>query len=158
MLLRWSFGLCLLFVGVSHYMTFDSFSLMVSDGFEPIPVFMFLSQIWAFVLPALMIVGGGLLIAGVLMQWGVLASALALMSIGPGMLLKSVVTGFALEEMMPLVTNTFIWIIVLMLVVKGLCCGESCDSKKGGMTMKSVAAAPVAKKAPAKKGKSNLRK
>ena len=55
MVLRWSFSLSLVFVGLAHYMQFESFKAMVSGGLGPIGV---LGLLWAYVLPALMIIGG----------------------------------------------------------------------------------------------------
>ena len=120
--LRVSFGGSLLLVGIAHYMTLEMFSGMVADGLGPLT---FLGTIWAYVLPALQIVGGALFVVG--MYYGVAAwtAGLALGSIPVGMLLKPVLSGVALPDMMPAAINAFIWLLVYVMVVKCCtCCGD----------------------------------
>ncbi|PIR53423.1 hypothetical protein COU76_01240 [Candidatus Peregrinibacteria bacterium CG10_big_fil_rev_8_21_14_0_10_49_10] len=119
LLLRISFGLSLLFVGLTHYMTMGAFKGMTMDGLGALEP---LGALWAYILPALMIVGGALLTIGMYTEVAVWASGVALGSIPIGMLLKPVVGGVPLPNVMPAVINAFIWIIVLVLVVKTSCC------------------------------------
>ncbi len=118
-LLRISFGLSLLFVGLSHYMTFEAFKGMTSDGLGALEL---LGTTWAFILPALMIVGGALFTVGKYMEIAVWTAGLALASIPVGMLLKPVLSGVGLPDVMPAAVNAFIWLIVFFLVVKCLPC------------------------------------
>ena len=129
--LRLSFGLSLLLVGVAHYMSFDMVSGMVSDGLGPLTI---VGQLWAYVLPALMIVGGALFAVGMYYDIAAWTSGIALGSIPVGMLLKTVLGGVALPDMMPAAINTFIWILVYVMVVKCCtCCGSSsCGTESGG--------------------------
>lgn len=114
MALRLSFGLSLLLVGVSHYMTLDMFVSMTADGLGPLA---FLGQIWAYVLPALMIVGGALLAIGMFEGLGAWAAGIALGSIPVGVLLKPVLGGVSLGDVMPLAVNAFLWLLVYAIVV-----------------------------------------
>lgn len=120
--LRVSFGLSLLFVGVAHYMGQAGFSAMVIGGLGPLePV----GAIWAYLLPALQIVGGGLFVIGKYDHIAAWAAGLALGSIPAGMLMKSVLTGVALPDVMGAANNAFIWLLVYAVVVKFGCCKES---------------------------------
>lgn len=132
MLLRWSFSLSLIFVGLTHYMQIDSFRVMVADGLGPLEP---LGGIWAFILPGLFIVGGVLLLIGRSMDIGVWATGIALGSIPAGMLLKPVLSGISLSDAMPPAINAFLWLLVFMWVVKmsSCCCGTSAGDDKGGM-------------------------
>lgn len=129
MLLGFSFSLSLIFVGLTHYMTIDSFRIMVSDGLGPLAP---LGTIWAYVFPGLLVIGGLLLLIGKYMDIGVWAVGLALGSIPAGMLLKPLMSGVGLSEMMPPAINAFIWILVFMWVVK---CGVCASCKDGACAM-----------------------
>ena len=125
--LRLSFGLSLLFVGIAHYMTLEAFSAMVSDGLGPLE---FLGTIWAYVLPALQIVGGALFAVGMYYEVASFTAGLALGSIPVGMLLKSMLSGVSLGDVMPMANNTFIWLLVYLMVVKCCTCCGSCEPGK----------------------------
>ena len=116
MLLRWSFSLSLIFVGLTHYMQIGSFSVMVSDGLGPLGS---LGLAWSYILPGLLIIGGVLLLIGRYMDIGVWATGIALGSIPAGMLLKPLMTGMSLDDTMPPAIQAFIWLIVFMYAVKG---------------------------------------
>ncbi|PIR48777.1 hypothetical protein COU80_03740 [Candidatus Peregrinibacteria bacterium CG10_big_fil_rev_8_21_14_0_10_55_24] len=123
-LLRLSFGLSLLFVGLVHYMTFQPFKGMAMEGLGALEP---LGMVWAFVLPALMIIGGALLALGFYMEVGSWAAGIALASIPVGMLLKPVLSGVSLPSVMPSAIDAFIWLIVYYLVVKScVCCTDNC--------------------------------
>ncbi len=111
---RVSFGLSLVCVGLIHYMQFRSFSLVVRDGLGPLDL---LGLIWAFVLPALYIIGGGLFALNIGMNLAIWLIGLGLGSIAPGMLLKSVLTGLDMTDMMAAANNAFIWLGIFLLVV-----------------------------------------
>ncbi len=117
-----SFGLSLLLVGVAHYQTIGNFSNMVAQGLGPLEP---LGSIWAYVLPALMIVGGALYTVNRKTCIAGLASGVALGSIPVGMLLKAVLDeNVALGDMMGPAINAFIWLLVYAFVVKSTCCKE----------------------------------
>jgi hypothetical protein len=126
MCLRVSFGLSLLFVGIAHYMTMGSFVGMVSGGLGALSM---LGTLWAYILPGLMIVGGGLLAINMHREIATWAAGLALASIPAGMLLKPLLGPAALPEVMPMAINAFIWLIIYMLVIK---CSSGCCSSGGG--------------------------
>jgi len=120
--LRVSFGLSLLFVGIAHYMTISAFSGMASDGLGALSVF---GMLWAYVMPGLMIVGGGLLAVNMYHNVAAWCAGLALGSIPAGMLLKPLLSGVALPDVMPAAINAFIWLLVYMMVMKCCCCSSS---------------------------------
>jgi uncharacterized membrane protein YphA (DoxX/SURF4 family) len=112
------FGITLACVGISHYfMGFEEYRELVRQGLEGIP--MQLADGWAYVLPALMIVGGVLLVLQVFPVIAAAVVALALGSISTGMLLKSVIGTLSLAESMPAAANTFVWLIVFLLATSG---------------------------------------
>lgn len=121
---RVSFGLSLLLVGLAHYMTMTAFKGMVMEGLGPLEP---LGALWALVLPALMIVGGALLVVGMYTEVGAWAAGVALASIPVGMLLKPILGGVPLPNVMPAAINAFVWIIVYVLVIKMSCCSGSCE-------------------------------
>ena len=130
--LRVSFGLSLLFVGLAHYLTISAFRGMVSDGLGAVSL---LGSLWAYIMPALMIIGGALLVADKRRDIEAWATGLALGSIPAGMLLKSVIGGLSLADTMPAAINAFVWILVYGLVVKMSCCGSGAWDKTGTTTM-----------------------
>jgi len=109
-------------------MTLEPFRAMTAEGLGPLePV----GALWAFILPGLMIVGGALFVIGKFTDIAAWTAGLALASIPAGMLLKPVLSGVSLADMMPAAINAFIWLIVFFLVVKCTCCGDgSCGVKK----------------------------
>jgi len=173
-IVRVGFGLALAFVGFAHYQD-PTFAESVGRGLnvlEPI------GMAWGYVLPGLMILGGLLLAFGIYPNVAVGVSAVALVSIPAGLMLKSAVGGISLADTMPPTMNALIWILVLMKVAKkkascapmdcgtacsgetAMCaCGKdncSCDMSTDKPVMKSmptmpVASKPVAKKMPMKK-------
>ena len=130
--LRVSFGLSLVLVGIAHYLTISAFRGMVADGLGVISI---LGSVWAYILPALMIVGGGLLVADKRRDIEAWATSVALGSIPAGMLLKSVVGGLSLADTMPAAINAFVWIILYLLVLRISCCTSGSCEKPGTVTM-----------------------
>lgn len=163
---RIGFGLSLAFVGFAHYQD-PEYAEAVGRGLnflEP------LGMVWGYVLPGLMIIGGLLLAFGIYMEIAAYTSSIAIASIPMGLMLKSAIGGIALDDMMPAAMNAFIWLIVLLLVVKGegscggacgcgpgsaVCaCGKdgcNCDMPGKMTSMKSTPIVPRVTKAPAKK-------
>ncbi len=128
LIVRVSFGLSLLLVGISHYMTFDMFMGMTTDGLGALTV---LGTLWSYVLPALMIVGGALFTIGMFTEVAAWTAGIALGSIPVGMLLKPVLGAVPLPDMMPAAINAFIWLLVYVFVVKFSCCCCGCGSAQG---------------------------
>ena len=128
LLVRVAFGVSLALIGLNHYMTLDAFVGMTASGLGPLTG---LGTLWAYILPALEIVGGVLLAAKYRADIGAWAAGVALASIVIGLLLKTVVGGVALTDVMPTVNTTFIWIITYFFVAKSCVCCGSC--KEGGM-------------------------
>lgn len=127
--LRVSFGLSLLLVGISHYMNLEMFIGMAADGLGALSI---LGTVWAYILPALQIVGGALFAVGMYYEIAAWTTGIALGSIPVGMLLKPVLSGASLPDMMPVAVNTFIWLLVFVMVVKmcSCCGGGSCGTEK----------------------------
>ncbi|MDD5026246.1 MAG: hypothetical protein PHH13_02595 [Candidatus Peribacteraceae bacterium] len=112
---RVSFGVALLCVGLTHYMAFGGFVTMAREGMgflEPV------AMLWAYILPALMILGGALFTIGMYAEIAAWAAGLALASIPVGMLLRPVLSGVSMADVMPAAINAFIWLIVFVLVVR----------------------------------------
>lgn len=127
LLLRYSFCVSLIFVGLAHYMTIDTFAVMVSDGLGPLAP---LGNLWAYIMPGLFIVGGLLLLVGKYVDIGAWAAGIGLGSIPAGMLLKPLMSGMGLSEMMPGAINAFIWLLVFVWVAKFAGCGSCCINGK----------------------------
>lgn len=122
---RMSLGLSLLCVKLVHYMSFGSFVGMVSEDLGALTM---LGVLWAYILPALMIIGGALLVLGMFDEVAVWCASLALGSIPAGLLLKSVLSGLPLSETMQPAINALIWLIALVVItrVTGCCTADSC--------------------------------
>lgn len=124
---RISLGLSLLFVGLVLYMNFTSSSAMMS---EDLAFLSFLGSLWAYILPALMIIGGSLFALGMFRDVAVWAASIAIGSIPVGMLLKSVLSGLPLTATMPMTIDAFVWLIALVVVIKvseASCAPGCCD-------------------------------
>lgn len=145
-IVRIAFGLSLLFMGLTNYMDFGSFSIIVSDAMGPLG---FLGTIWAYVYPALLILGGTLFVVGRMPMIAAWTAGIALGSVPAGMLLKPVLSGIALDDMLPIANTAFIWILVFAVAVKGFCsgcCGNGDCAKPGMPAAAKAAPAPAAAK------------
>ncbi len=127
--MRLGFGLSILLIGVHHYMNLSDFIPSVSMGLGPlVPA----GIIWAYILPALLIIGGALISIGLFVEVGAWTAGVALGSIAPGLLLKTLLSDgqIGLEMVMPMVINTLIWLLVFFFVVKSMsCCGGKCGTE-----------------------------
>jgi hypothetical protein len=121
LLLRVAFGGAIALVGLSHYIELTEFSSMVSAGLGP---FTPLGNLWAYILPALMIIGGVLMVMDKRHDIAAWCAGGALASIAVGMLIKPVLGDATLGDVMPAVNNAFIWLIVYVLTVKWSMCNE----------------------------------
>lgn len=168
-IVRAGFGLALAFVGFAHYQD-PTFAESVGRGLASLES---LGMVWGYVLPGLMILGGLLLAFGIYGQIAAGVTAVALVSIPAGLMLKSAIGGISLGDTMPPAMNALVWIAVFLLVLKkkpaGMCgsgcgCGmDACACGKDNCNcptdmpmpkaapMKSMPVMPMATKAPAKK-------
>lgn len=119
LIVRVTFGLSALLIGLAHYGTIQEFSGFVAMGLGPLAP---LGMLWGYILPGLMVIGGALLLAG-----SCLASAwilgIAFGSIIVGMLLKPLLGGTALGDVMPATINAYIYLFAYVLAVKCASCG-----------------------------------
>ena len=136
-LLRVSFGLSLVFVGVTHYRDTAGFLGLVTAGFPP--ALAQVAMVWGYVLPGLMILGGLLFAVGVWKKAGTWIVGVALGSIPAGMLLKSALGGVDLSQTMPAAVNAWVWLLVYGLAVRSwggmkswcACDMSGCESQTG---------------------------
>jgi hypothetical protein len=118
-ILRVTFGLALFLIGLKHLLTVGDFTSFVSAD---LGVLSPLGTLWAYIYSLLLVVGGALLVVDKYYQYAVWASGIALGSIVVGMLLKPLLGGADLGGVMPMVHNTWIWILVYFVVIKCSCC------------------------------------
>ncbi len=148
---RVSFGLALVCVGLVHYLQFASFSEVVRDGLGPLEI---VGTLWSVLLPAVYIIGGGLFALNLGTDLATWLIGLGLGSIAPGMLLKSVLTGVDMTDMMAAANNAFIWLglFLLILVVSTHAAPARLSAPLPTATVPAKKAAPASKaKAPARK-------
>lgn len=113
-IVRVGFGLALAFVGFAHYQD-PTFAETVGRGLNALES---LGMMWGYVLPGLMIVGGLLLAFGIYANLAAAVTAIALVSIPAGLMLKSAIGGISLGDTMPPTMNALVWIAVFILVQK----------------------------------------
>ena len=123
--LKIAFGLSLILMGVANYMTMDGYKAMVSSDLAQLEP---LGQLWAYILPGLLIIGGVCMIIKKYPEIGAWATTIALGSIPVGLLLKAVLGGVSTAELMPMINAAFIWIIAYVMVRK--CCYIATVGKK----------------------------
>lgn len=154
-IVRVGFGLALAFVGFAHYQD-PEFAESVGRGLVALES---LGMIWGYILPGLMILGGLLLAFGIYANIAAGITAVALVSVPAGLMLKSAIGGIGLDVTMPAAMNAWVWIITLLLVLRKSTCGSACmcgpdscncgpDMPSEKPVMKSTPVMPVATKAP----------
>lgn len=114
LVLRVSVGGSLLLMGISEYRDFAPFVANVTDGLGWLAT---AGTIWAYLLPALIIFGGGLLAVGrypFIVAW---TGGVALGSIPLGLMLKTLMTGSPLPTIIDAATPALLWIIVFMMAM-----------------------------------------
>lgn len=114
MLLRIAVGACLVLIGIAEYRDFAPFVANVTDGLGPVA---FVGQLWAFLLPALLIFSGGMLAVGRYSYLAAWTGGIALGSIPVGLILKTVMTGLPLPAMLAEAYPSIVWLIAFYLAV-----------------------------------------
>ena len=99
----------MMFSGISEYRDFAPFVANMTDG---LGFLSFLGTIWAYILPALLVFGGGLLAVGRYSSVVAWTGGVALASVPVGLLLKTVVTGLPLPDMLNTATPALVWLVI----------------------------------------------
>lgn len=113
-IIRLSLGSCMIMSGIAMYREFDPFEASVIDGMGFLTLH---GMIWAYVLPALLIVGGALLIYGKGMFITAWIGGIALGSVPMGLLLKTILSGQPLPDILTALYPYFLWIILFWIAV-----------------------------------------
>lgn len=125
-LARIGFGVTLLLMGVAHYLKLDSFTSLMSEGLATTPL-AFLAPVMAYVLPALMIIGGFLYTIGFFMTVGAWVTGIALAAFPILMILKAVVApDIEPTSVMPFVVYGIAWLVLFKMVTKSGCGHKGC--------------------------------
>ncbi len=114
MLLRIAVGACLVLIGIAQYRDFAPFVANVTDG---LGMLSFVGYAWAFLLPALLVFGGGMLAIGRYSYLAAWTGGIALGSIPVGLILKTVMTGLPLPDMLKEAYPSVVWLIAFYLAV-----------------------------------------
>ncbi len=101
-------------IGISAYRDFAPFVANVTDGLGWASSF---GHVWAFLLPALLIFGGGMLAIGRYQYLAALTGGLALGSVPIGLILKNIITGIPLPDMMGAAYPTIVWMIAFSMAL-----------------------------------------
>lgn len=117
MLLRIAVGACLVLIGIAEYRDFAPFVANVTDGLGPLSV---VGTMWAFVLPALLVFSGGMLAIGRYSFIAAWTGGIALGSIPVGLILKTVMTGLPLPEMLKEAYPSMVWLLAFYVAVNML--------------------------------------
>lgn len=106
--LRIAVGLPMVLIGIAEYRDFAPFVANVTDGLGALEVF---GTIWAHFLPAMFIFGGGMLMVGRYQYVTAWIGGAAVGSIPAGLLLKTMMTGIPLPDMIAACFPPFIWLL-----------------------------------------------
>lgn len=124
---RVAFGLILVGYGVNHYRFFGDFVAMSKGPFSSSAMFAGLVGVLAYIVPALMIVGGVLF---AIKQMSCISKAciLAALSgiIGWASIGVLIGGGSAGMDMMPAIQNASLLLVLYWVIKKMSCCGNSC--------------------------------
>ncbi len=114
LLLRVGVGLPMMLIGIAEYRDFAPFVANVTDG---LGFLQFLGTIWAYFLPALFLFGGAMLMIGRYRHVTAWIGGLALGSIPTGLLLKTLMTGIPLPDMIAAAFAPLVWLLVFTLAL-----------------------------------------
>ena len=113
--LRLALGVTMVCIGISAYRDFAPFVAIVTDGLGAIG---FLGYAWALILPALLIFGGVFLVIGRYLVLAAWTGGLALASVPIGLVLKTVMTGLPLPDMLTASYPVFVWLLAFVIALK----------------------------------------
>lgn len=114
LILRVSVGISMILIGIAEYRDFAPFVANVTDGLGFLSAF---GTVWAYIMPALLVFGGGMLAIGrysLITAW---AGGVAIGLIPIGLLLKTIMTGSPLPDILTAVYPMLIWFIAFYLAV-----------------------------------------
>jgi hypothetical protein len=114
LILRVPVGITMVLIGISAYRDFAPFVANVTDGLGFLSPF---GTVWAFLLPALLIFGGGFLTIGRYGYIAALTGGTALATIPIGLLLKNTITGVSLPDMLAASYPSMVWIVAFYLAL-----------------------------------------
>lgn len=117
LVLRVPLGVSMVMIGASAYRDFAPFVANVTDGLGWASSF---GYVWAFILPALLLFGGGMLAIGRYSYVAALTGGVALGSVPMGLILKNIVTGIPLPDMMSASYPTIVWMMAFYLALNTL--------------------------------------
>lgn len=117
LVLRVPLGISMVMIGASAYRDFAPFVANVTDGLGWASSF---GYVWAFILPALLLFGGGMLAIGRYSYVAALTGGVALGSVPMGLILKNIVTGVPLPDMMSASYPTIVWMVAFYLALNTL--------------------------------------
>ena len=122
---RVAFGLILVGYGVNHYRNIETFVAMSSGALAPLPQLGMVAGILAYIIPALMIVGGALF---AVKQGACISKTCILVSlsgiIGWASLGVLIGDGAAGGLFMPMIQNAALLIVLYWVIKKMSCCGS----------------------------------
>ncbi len=113
-ILRVSIGISMVLIGISEYRDFAPFLANVTDGLGWMT---FPATLWGYILPALLIFGGGMLAAGRYSFVAAWVGGVALGSIPVGLLLKTVMTGSPLPDTLMAAYPSVVWLVAFYLAM-----------------------------------------
>lgn len=114
LVLRVSIGLTMMLIGISAYRDFAPFVANVTDGLGMLSAF---GTVWSYLLPALLIFGGAMLAIGRYSYVAALTGGIGLGSVPVGLMLKNVMSGAPLPDMMAAAYPTIVWLIAFYLAL-----------------------------------------
>ena len=121
LILRVSIGLSMLLAGIAEYRDFAPFVASVTDGLGWMT---FAGTVVAYLLPALLIFGGGLLALGRYSFIAAWTGGIALGLVPVGLLLKTTMTGLPLPDMITAGVPALVWLIAFYFALNLSC---ECD-------------------------------
>ncbi len=114
LILRVSVGVTMLLIGISEYRDFAPFLASVTDGLGWMSSVV---TVFAYMLPALLIFGGGLLAIGRYSFVAAWTGGIALGLVPVGLVLKTVMTGSPLPDMLTAAYPPVVWLIAFYLAL-----------------------------------------
>ena len=101
-------------IGIAEYRDFAPFVANVTDGLGALSL---LGTMWAYVLPALFIFGGAMLMVGRYPHVTAWIGGMAFASIPAGMLFKTLMTGIPLPDMLAAAFPSLVWMLAFTFAI-----------------------------------------